>query len=124
MIINSLKNNKSPGEDNINAELLKLAGSHLAIQIQKLIKSIWINEQIPKDWNTAIVCPVFKKGNTAKVENYRGISLLDTSYKEKVLSLAVLKQLEGYAVDIILENTSVGSQEVSQQQIIFSPSDK
>lgn len=49
MIINSLKNNKWPGEDNINAELLKLAGSHLAIQIQKLIKSIWINEQIPKD---------------------------------------------------------------------------
>jgi hypothetical protein len=37
MIINSLKNNKSPGEDNINAELLKLAGSHLSIQIQKLI---------------------------------------------------------------------------------------
>ncbi|KAL4141519.1 hypothetical protein QTP88_004148 [Uroleucon formosanum] len=101
MIINSLKNNKSPEEDNINAELLKLAGSHLAIQIQKLIKSIWINEQIPKDWNTAIVCPVFKKGNTAKVENYRGISLLDTSYK--VLSLAVLKRLEGYAVDIIGE---------------------
>lgn len=61
MIINSLKNNKSPGEDNINAELLKLAGPHLAIQIQKLIKSIWINEQIPKDWNTAIVCPVLKK---------------------------------------------------------------
>uniref|UniRef100_A0A2S2NGN5 Transposon TX1 uncharacterized protein n=1 Tax=Schizaphis graminum TaxID=13262 RepID=A0A2S2NGN5_SCHGA len=101
MIINSLKNNKSPGEDNINAELHKLAGSQLAIQIQKLIKSIWINEQIPKDWNTAIVCPVFKKGNTAKVENYRGISLLDTSYK--VLSLAVLKRLEGYAVDIIGE---------------------
>jgi len=101
MIINSLKYNKSPGEYNINAGLLKLAGSHLAIQIQKLIKSIWINEQIPKDWNTAIVCPVFKKGNTAKVENYREISLLDTSYK--VLSLAVLKRLEGYAVDIIGE---------------------
>lgn len=47
------------------------------------------------------MCLVFKKGNTAKVENYRGISLLDTSYK--VLSLAVLKRLEGYAVDIIGE---------------------
>lgn len=36
MIINSLKNNKSPGEDNINSELLKLAGPHLAIQIYRL----------------------------------------------------------------------------------------
>jgi len=58
MIIYSLKNNKSPGEDNINAKLLKLSGSHLAEQIQKLIKSIWVNEQIPKNWNTAIVCPI------------------------------------------------------------------
>lgn len=101
MIIKSLKNNKSPGEDNINSELLKLAGPYLATQIQKLIGSMWTNEQIPKDWNTAIICPIFKKGNTSKVENYRGISLLNTSYK--VLSLAVLKRLEIYAKDIIGE---------------------
>jgi len=48
------------------------------------------------------VCPTFKKGNTTKVENYRGISLLDTNYK--VLSLTVLKRLEGYAKDIIGEH--------------------
>ncbi|KAE9534405.1 hypothetical protein AGLY_008495 [Aphis glycines] len=39
MIINSLKSNKSLGEDEINSELLKLAGPRLAIQIQKLIKN-------------------------------------------------------------------------------------
>jgi len=47
------------------------------------------------------VFPIFKKGNITKVENYRGISLLDTS--NKVLSLTVLKQLEEYAKDIIGE---------------------
>jgi len=78
-----------------------LAGPYLETQIQRLIGSIWVNEQIPKDWNTAIICPIFKKGNISKVENYRGISLLDTSYK--VLSLAVLKRLEIYAKDIIGE---------------------
>lgn len=40
MIIKSLKNNKSPGKNNINSELLKLAGPSLATQIQKLIGSI------------------------------------------------------------------------------------
>jgi len=43
-IINSLKNNKSSGEDNINSELLKLAGAPLVSQIQKLIRSIWNNQ--------------------------------------------------------------------------------
>jgi len=95
-IINSLKNNKSPGEDNINSELLKLAGAPLVTQIQQLIRSIWNNEAIPKDWNLAIICPIFKKGNPTKVENYRGIVLLDTCYK--VLSLAILERLEVYAI--------------------------
>lgn len=61
MIINSPKNNKAPGEDNINSELLKLAGPHLAIQIQKLIGSIWANEQMFKDWNSDRVSK-FQKG--------------------------------------------------------------
>jgi len=101
-IINSLKNNKSPGEDNINSELLKqLAGTPLVSEIQQLIRSIWNNEAIPKNWNLAINCPIFKKGNLAKVENYRGIALLDTCYK--VLSLAILKRLEVYVTDIIGE---------------------
>jgi len=36
-IINSLKNNKAPEEDNINLKLLKLAGPQLVIQIQRSI---------------------------------------------------------------------------------------
>jgi len=48
-IINSLKNNKSLGEDNINSALAKLAGSLLVSQIQQLIRSIWNNEVILKE---------------------------------------------------------------------------
>lgn len=42
-----------------------------------------------------------KKGHPKKVENYRGISLLDTAYK--VLSIAVLHRLEKYSTEIIGE---------------------
>jgi len=40
---------------------------------------------------TAIICPIFKKGNPTKTENYRGISLLDTCYK--ILTTLILERL-------------------------------
>lgn len=33
---------------------------------------------MPEEWNMAILCPIFKKGDLMLVSNYRGISLLDT----------------------------------------------
>lgn len=99
MIINSLQYNKAPEEDNANLEFIKLTGPDLAIQIQKLIRRIWINKQIPKDWNTYIVYLTFKNGNRVKPENYRGISFLDTVYK--VVSFFVLTRIEIYAQYVI-----------------------
>jgi sorting nexin-29 len=52
----------------------------------------------------AIICPIFKKGDPTEVENYRGISLLDTNYK--ILSLTILNRLEKYASVIIGEYQS------------------
>ncbi|XP_025192756.1 uncharacterized protein LOC112592826 [Melanaphis sacchari] len=100
-IVESLKNNKAPGEDNINPELLKLAGRDLLENLYKTISTIWEQEKLEKGWNTAIICPIYKKGDPKKVENYRGISLLDTSYK--VLSIAVLHRLEKFSTEIIGE---------------------
>lgn len=42
-IINTLNNNKSPWESNINPELIKLAKEQLTIEIHKLINSIYMN---------------------------------------------------------------------------------
>jgi len=91
-IINTLQNNKAPGEDNINSELIKLVNKQLITEIHKLIYNVWTREKVPTDWNMAIICPISKKGDPTEVENYRGISLLDTSYK--VLSLTILNRLE------------------------------
>jgi len=101
LIIKGFKNFKAPGEDEINPELLKLAGKDLKTELYLLIKDVWKNECMPKDWNLGIICPIFKKGDIKKVTNYRGISLLDTAYK--VLSIAILRRLEMYAKDIVGE---------------------
>lgn len=97
--INKLKDNKAPGESNVVAELLKNSGEALKNEMWKMINLIWEKEIIPEEWNSSILCPVFKKGDILDTKNYRGISLLDTCYK--VLSTIILERITPYAEDII-----------------------
>jgi len=45
----------------------------LVSKITEVIKTIWKTKTIPEEWKIAIICPIFKKGNPTKTENYRGI---------------------------------------------------
>jgi hypothetical protein len=53
--IGKLKNNKAPGMDLIQAELVKHAGVEYTKHLYQLIIKIWINEIIPEDWNSGII---------------------------------------------------------------------
>ena len=60
MAIQSININKSPGIDNIPAELYKKGGGLLLNKIQSLIKEIWREEKMPTDWRTNIIVPIYK----------------------------------------------------------------
>jgi len=60
-IVESLKNNKAPGEDKINLKLLKLAGRNPLKNLHKTISTIWKNEKLEKGWNTDIIYPISKR---------------------------------------------------------------
>jgi hypothetical protein len=62
----------------------------LLFVIHKLITSILNKEELPDQWKESIV-PVHKKGDKTDCNNYRGISLLSTSYK--ILSYILLSKL-------------------------------
>lgn len=60
---------------------------------------------MPKDWNRGIISPIFKKGEKSEVQNYRGITLMDTAYK---IYASILNEKLVEAVDRKLKETQFG----------------
>ena len=76
LAIDKLKSHKSPGIDQIPAELIKAGGRTICLEIHKLIISIWKKEKLPEEWKESIIVPIHKKGDKTDGSNYRGVSLL------------------------------------------------
>jgi hypothetical protein len=83
--IGKLKSYKSPGTDQILAELMKAGGKTLCSEIHKLICSIWNKQELPQQWKESVI-PIHKKG-----DKDQGIFLLSTAYK--ILSNILLAKL-------------------------------
>jgi hypothetical protein len=99
-----LKKYKSPGSDQIPAELIQAGGEILLSAIHKLINSVWTKEELPDQWKESITVPVHKKGDKPDYNNYHGISLLSTSYT--ILSNILLTRLGPYIDEIIWDHQS------------------
>jgi hypothetical protein len=99
LAIEKLKSHKSPGIDQIPAELIKAGGRTIRCAIHKLIIAIWNKEELPEKWKESVKIPIHKKGNKTDCNNYRGISILPTTYK--ILSNILLSRLIPYAEEIM-----------------------
>jgi hypothetical protein len=77
--IAKLKKYKSPGSDQILADLYQAGGETLVSVIHKLITSVWNKEELPDQWKESIIVPIHKMGDKTDCNNYHGISLLSTS---------------------------------------------
>jgi len=90
-----IKIHKSPGTDQIPAELIQAGGRTICYEIHKLIISSWNKEELPQEWKESINVPIYKKGDKTDCNYYRGISLLPTTYK--ILSNILLSRLTPYS---------------------------
>jgi hypothetical protein len=69
----------------------------LRSETHKLINLI-CNKELPQKWNESFVIPIHMKDENTDCSNYRGISLLSTSYK--ISSNVLLARLTPYAEEI------------------------
>jgi len=98
LAIEKLKSHKSSGTDQTPAELIKAKGKTICCEVHKLIISVWNKEEFRDEWKESIIIPTYKKGDKTDCSNYRGISLLPTTYK--ILSSILLSRLTPYAEEI------------------------
>ena len=61
LAIDKLKSHKSPGFDQILAELIKAGCRTICFAIHKLIIPIW-KEELPEEWKESIIVPIHKEG--------------------------------------------------------------
>jgi hypothetical protein len=59
--IAKLKKYRSPGSDQIPAELIQAGGEILLSEIYKLINSVWNKEKLPDQCKESIIVPIHKK---------------------------------------------------------------
>ncbi|XP_044574004.1 uncharacterized protein LOC123258196 [Drosophila ananassae] len=94
--IRKLKNNKAAGEDGLPAELLQVDTLLMAEKLRPHFESIWENERIHPSWKKGIIVKLPKKGDLSDCNNWRGITLLNTSYKvlATLLNERLLEKIE------------------------------
>jgi hypothetical protein len=76
-----LKPNKAAGPDKILLKFIKNGCLTLKQKIYQLIMKIRKQEKIPSEWLGEILSPIYKNDNRKQCSDYRGISLLNITYK-------------------------------------------
>jgi sorting nexin-29 len=95
------RNERAPGGDQLTAELLKCGGPYLIRYLHRLIIEIWERGEMPEEWKTGLICPIFKKGDKLNCSNYRGVTLRNVAYK--VFFGILQRRLSCYAEEILGE---------------------
>jgi hypothetical protein len=83
-----LGKNKAAGPDGLPKEMWELS-KDAVYSLFCLIRDSWRGGEVPQSWKNAHITVLFKKGDRANCDNYRGIALLDHAGKVMAKIIAV-----------------------------------
>ena len=92
--MNKMKSGKSPGFDEIPAELIKTTGDVGIKLFHKLCNQIWSTKEWSKDWTKAVFIILPKKGDTRECPNNRAIFLI--SHASKIILYIMMDREQQY----------------------------
>ena len=88
---------KSSGPDNLHSRLLKEAKGPIAKALTVIYNNSISTGEIPQEWRSAIITPIYKKGKKSDPGNYRPVSL----------TCVPCKQCESLIKDAIVEHMTI-----------------
>jgi len=90
LALEKLKSHRSPGTDQIPAELIKPGSRTIHYEIHILIIYIWNKEELPEEWKQSIIVPIYKNGDKTGCSNYRGSRSLYPSTRTAIKQVVVI----------------------------------
>ena len=99
-LLQKLNPGKACGPDLLPARVLKELASEISPLLTTIFQKSLDTGYVPKDWRTANVTAIFKKGEQFKASNYRPVSLTSICCKiqEHVITSNVLNHLDDYKI--------------------------
>ena len=76
-----MKTNKATGTDGVPSEFLKYGGEDLVDVLHVVFNCILISGNFPERWAEGIISPLHKKGDRDNPENYRKITIMNSTCK-------------------------------------------
>ncbi|KAI8486093.1 hypothetical protein Bbelb_361930 [Branchiostoma belcheri] len=98
--LSCLNPNKSTGPDGKPPRLLKTVAVQIAPILQVIFSQSISTGDVPEDWRTANITPIFKKGDRTAPSNYRPVSLTSVCGKvlEHIVHSHMMKHLDTYGI--------------------------
>src|SRR5688572_23844691 len=99
-MLGNLKEDKSPGIDEIHPKFLKEVRHEVGDSLSGLFNESSKTGVVPRDWRDAIVTPLFKKGSKSETNNYRPVSLTCIICKvlEQIIKGRMVEHLNKYEI--------------------------
>lgn len=96
--INGLKNNKSPGANEIPAEAFKAMNNDNKNRVFQFINSFWNGDTDYPEWHAGLGIPVQKVSHPSNPNQYRIVNLMDVCSKifSRILTARLYKLLDKY----------------------------
>ena len=99
-LLSNLNPNKETGPDGISPRILKELAPELAPMLSFINQTSLNTGNLPQDWKTANISPIFKKGDCVEASNYKPVSLTSVACKllEHVVHSHIMKHFDTHDV--------------------------